>query len=53
MKELLLAARSFGKIGEVRAKKPSLTQPGDQWLKGNFLTTTWPGKWAACKNRIA
>ncbi|KAG8275023.1 hypothetical protein J6590_095082 [Homalodisca vitripennis] len=24
---------------EVRAKKPSLTQPGDQRLKGNFQTT--------------
>ncbi|KAG8327726.1 hypothetical protein J6590_012774 [Homalodisca vitripennis] len=25
---------------KVRAKKPSLTQPGNQRLKGNFRTTT-------------
>ncbi|KAG8277056.1 hypothetical protein J6590_050892 [Homalodisca vitripennis] len=27
-------------MGEVRAKKPSLTQPGDQQLKCNFRTIT-------------
>ncbi|KAG8320709.1 hypothetical protein J6590_062600 [Homalodisca vitripennis] len=26
--------------GEVRAEKPSLTQPEDKWLKGDFRTTT-------------
>ncbi|KAG8245523.1 hypothetical protein J6590_104398, partial [Homalodisca vitripennis] len=32
-------SRAEDSKSEVRAKKPSLTQPGDQRLKGDFRTT--------------
>ncbi|KAG8322778.1 hypothetical protein J6590_015768 [Homalodisca vitripennis] len=40
-------------LSEVRTKKPTLTQPGDQRFKGYFRTTTNGRAAAACKDRIA